>query len=238
MSIGKNRRKRKGNLSFLLLSALVILLMHLPRTCWAGTIKGKVLTRKDVPRRVAQRYPGKHPQTAGQLEPIPAVAMILGPIKGLLPLRPDEPPEIVQKDLKFTPSLLVVPVDTVVSFPNLDLEFHNVFSYSKTKRFDLGRYHKGESKYVHFTKPGIGKIYCEIHQWMRAVVVVVENPFYATADENGNFEIKGIPRGTYKLLIWKIDHKQTVKEIKVPGKGVVELMVTLPEKKSKRTKKR
>jgi hypothetical protein len=237
VSIGKSRYKRKGNLSFLLLSALVILLMHLPWTCWAGTIKGKVLTRKDVPRRVAQRYPGKHPQTTGQLEPIPAVAVVLGPVKGFLPQRPDKPPEIVQKDLKFTPSLLVIPVDTTVAFPNMDLEFHNVFSYSKTKRFDLGRYHKGESKSVHFTKPGIGKIYCEIHQWMRAVVVVVENPFYAAADENGNFEIKGIPQGTYKLLIWKIDHKQTIKEINVPGKGVVELDVTLPEEKSKRAKK-
>ena len=146
MSIGKIRHKRKGNLSFLVLSVLVILLMHLPPTCWAGTIKGRVVTRKSVPRRVAQRYPGKHPQTTGQLEPIPAVVMILGPIKNFVLSPPDKPPQIVQKDLKFTPSLLVVPVDTVVSFPNLDLEFHNVFSYSKTKRFDLGRYHKGESK--------------------------------------------------------------------------------------------
>jgi hypothetical protein len=131
----------------------------------------------------------------------------------------------------------VIPVDTEVAFPNMDLEFHNVFSYSKTRRFDLGRYHKGESKSVHFTRPGIGKIYCEIHQWMRAVVVVVENPFYAIADENGSFEIKGIPQGTYQLLIWKIDYKQAIKEIKVPGKGVVELDVTLPEEKSKRAKK-
>ena len=165
------------------------------------------------------------------------MAVILGPIKGFLPPRPDKPPEIVQKDLKFTPPLLVIPVDTTVAFPNMDLEFHNVFSYSKTKRFDLGRYHKGESKSVHFTKPGIGKIYCEIHQWMRAVVVVVENPFYAIADDNGNFEIKGIPRGTYKLLVWKIDYKQSIKEINVPGKGVVEIDFTLPEEKSKRDKK-
>lgn len=236
MNIDKTRYKGKGNLSFLWLSALVILLMQLSPICRAGTIKGKVLTRKDAPRRVAQHYLGKHPQITGELEPIPAVVMVLGPIKGFLPPHPDKPPEFVQKDLKFTPSLLVVPVDTVVSFPNMDMEFHNVFSYSKTKRFDLGRYHKGESKSVHFTKPGIGKIYCEIHQWMRAVIVVVENPFYAIADDNGNFEIKGIPQGTFKLLIWKIDHKQAIKEIKVPGKGVVELNVTLPEEKSKRAK--
>jgi len=65
----------------------------------------------------------------------------------------------------------------------------------------------------------------------------VENPFYAIADENGNFEIKDIPQGTYQLLIWKIDFKQAIKEINVPGKGVVELEVTLPEEKSKRDKK-
>ena len=63
------------------------------------------------------------------------------------------------------------------------------------------------------------------------------NTIVTIADENGNFEIKGIPQGTYQLLIWKIDHKQTIKEINVPGKGVVELDVTLPEEKSKRAKK-
>lgn len=204
----------------------------------AGTVKGKVVTKKDVPRRTARRYPGKHSQKPGKLEPIPAVVMITGPIKGFPPPKPPKNPEIVQKDFAFKPSLLVVPVDTVVSFPNRDMEFHNVFSYSKTKRFDLGRYHQGESKSVRFDKPGIGKIYCEIHEWMRAVIVVVENPFYAVTDAGGHYEIKDIPGGTYELMVWKIDHKRAAKTIIVPPEGTLELDFSLPVDKSKRSKKR
>ena len=172
----------------------------------------------------------------GDLEPIPAVVMIMGPVEGFPPPLQTKPARIIQKDLKFHPSLLVIPVDTKVDFPNEDFEFHNVFSYSKTKRFDLGRYHKGESKSVRFTNPGIGMIYCEIHQWMRVAVVVVENPFYAETDENGHFEINNIPKGTYKVLIWKVDHKKSVKEVTVKDSGTAELTVTLPEKKSDRFK--
>ena len=215
---------------------VIVLLAALSPGLYPGTIKGKVLTKKDIPRRVAQRYPGKHPNAAGLIEPIPAVAMILGPVKGFPSSPLAEPQKIAQKDLKFHPPLLVVPVNTRVAFPNQDLEFHNVFSYSKTKRFDLGRYHKGESKSVLFTKPGVCKIYCEIHQWMRAVVAVTENPFYAVADEEGHFEIKNVPKGTYRLLIWKIDYKQAIQEINVPGSGTVEITVSLPEEKPGKSK--
>jgi plastocyanin len=216
--------------------AALILSITFPAAIRAGTVKGKVsvLPRKNIPKRVAVRYPGKHSQKPGELEPIPAVVLVMGPVPGFPPPTPPATPKIVQEDFKFQPPLLVVPVNTTVEFPNQDLEFHNVFSYSKTKRFDLGRYPQGETRSVLFDKPGIGKIYCEIHEWMRAVIVVVENPFYAAADENGYFEIKNIPGGTYKFLIWKIDHKQAIKEVNVPDKGTVELNVTLPEKKSKK----
>jgi plastocyanin len=218
------------------LGMVILLLAALPPDLYPGTIKGKVLTKKDIPHRVAQRYPGRHPQATGVVEPIPAVVMILGPVKGYPPSPPAEAQKIVQKGLKFHPPLLVIPVNTSVAFPNQDLEFHNVFSYSKTKRFDLGRYHKGESKSVHFTKPGVCKIYCEIHQWMRAVVAVTENPFYATADEDGRFEIKNVPQGTYRLLIWKIDYKQAIQKITVPDGGTIEITVSLPEEKSGKSK--
>jgi plastocyanin len=212
------------------------LLLVLPLMGHAGTIKGKVVTkaRKRIPRRVAQRYPGKHKQPPGQLEPIPAVVLIEGAVKGYPAPKPSQPLTIVQKDFKFQPPLLVVPVNSTVEFPNRDLEFHNVFSYSRTKRFDLGRYHQGESKSVQFDNPGIGKIYCEIHEWMRAAVVVVENPFYTVADKEGNYEIKNIPAGTYRLLVWKMDHKKAGREVKIPAKGILELNFALPETKPKR----
>lgn len=234
---GVNGGKRIGRGAGFFFSLVFLLTAFSPPAVHAGTIKGKVVSKKSGSRRVMQRYPGKQQQIVGELEPIPAIIMIMGPVTGSPPPPPPKSPQIVQKGLKFQPPLLVIPVDTEVSFPNEDLEFHNVFSYSKTKRFDLGRYHKGESKSVRFTRPGIAKIYCEIHQWMRAAVVVVENPFYATADENGFFEINNVPAGTYKLLIWKIDHKKALKEITVTEKGTVELLIALPEKKD-RAKKR
>lgn len=208
-------------------------LVHLSLQLEAGTIKGKITSKRIIPRRAAVRYPGKHSQKPRELEPIPALAMILGPVKGFPPPKFTGTAKIVQEDFKFQPPLLVVPVNTTVEFPNEDLEFHNVFSYSKIKRFDLGRYHKGESKSVHFDNPGIGKIYCEIHEWMRAVIVVIENPFYAVADKDGYYEIKNIPKGTYQLLVWKIDHKRVMRKIDVPAAGTLELNFTLPEKKKK-----
>jgi len=232
-----NGGKRKRCLGIIFFSLVFLIPVLFPTAVRAGTIKGKVISKKSDSRRVMQRYPGKQQQIAGELEPIPAVAMILGTVNGFPPPPPPKPARIIQKDLKFQPPLLVIPVDTEVDFPNEDMEFHNVFSYSKTRRFDLGRCHKGESKSVRFTKPGIGMVYCEIHQWMRAAVVVVENPFYAASDETGNFEIKNVPAGTYKLLIWKIDHKKAVKEVTVTEKGTVELTIALPEEKD-RAKKR
>jgi len=235
--VAKRRYPKPEAISGIVKLAIAGLVLTLTLPAMAGTLKGKITTKtqKKIPRRVAQRYPGKHTQPAKPMEPVPAVVVIMGKIKGFPPPKVTKPLKMAQQDYSFKPSLLVVPVNSNVEFPNFDPEFHNVFSYSKTKRFDLGRYHQGESKSVHFTKPGIGKIYCEIHEWMRAAVVVVENPFYAVADSQGNYEIKGIPAGTYQVLVWKMDHKRSIQEIVVPATGVLEKDFALPEKESKKT---
>jgi hypothetical protein len=219
---------------------MVILFYCLSPSIWPATIKGKVTSKpkKSIPRRVAQRYPGKHSQPPGKMEPVPAVILIMGKIKGFPPPKPAKPLKMIQEDFNFKPSLLVVPIGVEVSFPNADKEFHNVFSYSKIKRFDLGRYHQGESKSVRFTKPGIGKIYCEIHEWMRAAVVVIENPFYTIADKEGNYEIKDVPKGKFRLLVWKMDHKRGIKEIEIKGDETVELNFSLPETSPRNKTKR
>ena len=115
----------------------------------------------------------------------------------------DSIPRMAQKDQRFEPSVMAVSVGTKVSFPNLDPFYHNVFSYSKTKRFDLGRYPQGESKVVEFDKPGLVKIFCEIHFSMRAYVHVLETPYFATSDEQGQFRIDNIAPGTYTLNVWQ-----------------------------------
>ncbi len=114
-------------------------------------------------------------------------------------------PELWQIDQSFEPHVLGVPVGATVDFPNGDLVYHNVFSYSKPKKFDLGYYGKGKSKSVTFDKPGIVQVFCDIHSTMSAYVLVVDTPFVTQPDENGNFVISNVPNGNYTLKVWHPD---------------------------------
>jgi plastocyanin len=114
-----------------------------------------------------------------------------------------------QEGYQFRTGLLIVQTGTRVEFPNRDDDYHNVFSLSKTKRFDLGRYRKDESPpAVLFDKPGVVRLFCEIHQHMRGVVLVVDSPYFTTTDESGRFEFRGVPAGKYTLKAW-LDEKRT-----------------------------
>lgn len=108
-----------------------------------------------------------------------------------------------QRNLTFSPHVLVVRVGTVVDFPNNDRVFHNVFSFRDGKRFDLGMYPVGTVRQVRFDKPGLSRIFCNIHPQMAAYVVVVDTPYFATADRNGAFSITEVPAGTYTYRAWR-----------------------------------
>jgi plastocyanin len=110
--------------------------------------------------------------------------------------------KIAQIDRRFTPDLLVVPIGSTVSFPNMDPIFHNIFSLSKPKSFDLGSYDKGETREVAFPKPGIVDIYCHLHPNMESTVVVTPNRWYARSDRSGQFQIHDVPAGTYTVVAW------------------------------------
>ena len=107
-----------------------------------------------------------------------------------------------QKGLKFHPQVLPILVGTTVDFPNEDNLFHNVFSYSKPGEFDLGRYPMGDSRSVTFDHPGVVRVYCDIHSDMNATILVLDNPYFATPDDDGTFVIPNIPEGTYTLNMW------------------------------------
>jgi len=115
---------------------------------------------------------------------------------------PDEHPRLNQSQMVFRPLVLPVIVGTTVDFPNNDNLFHNVFSYSQPREFDLGRYPKGNVRSVRFDKPGTVKVYCDIHSYMFATILVLENPYFAIPDDEGNFEIRNIPEGTYEFIFW------------------------------------
>lgn len=116
--------------------------------------------------------------------------------------RQSEIPQLVQKDKKFHPSLLVVPVGGQVEFPNHDPFFHNVFSLFDGKRFDLGLYESGSTRFVRFDKPGISFIFCNIHAEMSAVVIALPTPYYAISDARGDLTIPSVPPGRYELQVF------------------------------------
>jgi len=130
------------------------------------------------------------------------VVVWLTPLGSPSPPSPVIHPRLVQKNKHFEPHLLVVPVGTVVEFPNEDPFFHNVFSLYKGKRFDLGLYEAGSSRSVRFDRPGVSFIFCNIHPEMSAVVVALETPYYGVSNQEGRVAIANIAPGRYRLQVW------------------------------------
>jgi hypothetical protein len=117
---------------------------------------------------------------------------------------------LLQKNRMFTPHILVVPVGSVVLFPNTDPFFHNVFSLFDGKRFDLGLYEAGSKKEVTFSREGLSYIFCNIHPEMSAVVISLSTPLYAIAASDGQITLRDIPSGDYDLHIWVEGEMQPV----------------------------
>jgi hypothetical protein len=109
---------------------------------------------------------------------------------------------LLQKNRMFKPHLLVIPVGSVVQFPNRDPFFHNVFSLFDGKRFDLGLYEAGSTKSVSFSREGVSYIFCNIHPEMSAVILTLSTSLYAIADVHGAFQIDNVPTGDYEMHIW------------------------------------
>jgi plastocyanin len=120
------------------------------------------------------------------------------------PSRPSARPRLVmdQKELTFVPHVLPILVGSTVEFPNSDPVYHNVFSFSPAKTFDLGRYPTGRSKALTFDKPGIVKVYCDMHSQMNAFILVLANPYFTLSDDDGNYFLRGVPAGAYKVKAW------------------------------------
>jgi len=143
------------------------------------------------------------PTTSSNQHVPPAVAW-LDPIQGTpaLPFTSNGKYTLLQKNRTFIPHLQVIPVGSVVQFPNADPFFHNVFSLFEGKRFDLGLYEAGSSRSVTFSREGASYIFCNIHPDMSAVVLAVATPLYAVAAADGSFALHGIPPGNYRLHLW------------------------------------
>jgi plastocyanin len=133
-----------------------------------------------------------------------------------------------QTGQRFEPELLVVPVGSSVSFPNSDPVFHNVFSLSKTKAFDLGFYPEGQTRLVKFNKTGVVQVFCHLHPDMNATILVVPNAWYTRPAENGAFTFSSIPPGNYQVVVWHQSAGFFSKQIQVGENGVARLSMEIP----------
>ncbi len=123
---------------------------------------------------------------------------------------------IEQRNKEFAPHVMAVPVGSTISFPNFDPIFHNVFSLSKPKAFDLGLYKTGETREVKVDKPGIIRLGCNLHAAMSAYLVVVDAPHYVIPGADGKFEFKSLAPGKYKVQAWnERSGDPTVSEIEI-----------------------
>ncbi|MEJ2169722.1 MAG: hypothetical protein P8X90_29815 [Desulfobacterales bacterium] len=199
---------------FFMLVALAALIL-LPLNAFAGAIKGKV----DVQ---GLRTPDN---VVVYITKMPTKDVDLSKTKFVMD----------QRNLEFVPHVLPVPVGASVVFPNNDQVAHNVFSMSRTKTFNLGSYKPGESKTVVFDKAGIVELRCDVHAEMAAYILVMENPYFAVTDKNGNFEIPderylqqaglevpgALPSGKYVVKTWHEKLKTQKSTVVVPDKGDV-----------------
>jgi plastocyanin len=133
-----------------------------------------------------------------------------------------------QRNESFVPHVLAIVAGTVVDFPNNDTTYHNVFSLSKTRSFDLGRYAAGRSKAVRFDTPGIVRVFCDIHSHMSAFILVFAHRYFSVTDEDGRYRLDNVPPGTYTAFAWNESSALDSRRVVVPDAGTdVEVNFTL-----------
>jgi plastocyanin len=157
---------------------------------------------------LATTLPGES-AIGGVLSPYPPVAVVY--LEGSFPPASAPPPQqMAQKDFNFVPMLLPIRVGTRVEFPNLDPVYHNIFSFSPAKRFDLGRYRSDERPIpsVLFDAAGLVTLRCDIHEHMRGLILVLSTPYFGLSGTDGRYRLTGLPAGHFRLKAW-IDSRTT-----------------------------
>jgi plastocyanin len=195
-----------------------------------GTIRGR-LEIQNVARPTERRPEVGEPGSGGSRD-VPdlrrGVVYLASAPRGAFEEREAARAIMDQRNETFVPHVLAVTVGTIVDFPNSDKTFHNVFSLSKAKRFDLGRYAAGKSKAVRFDRPGLVRVFCDIHSHMNAYVLVLTHRYFSVTDPDGRFRIPSVPAGSYTVVGWYEGDERTSRAVTVASGGVVEVDLTVP----------
>jgi plastocyanin len=194
---------------------LPLVLLALGGPCATAMAEATVEGHVDLPKAhsapvVAKRYEIVAKGGVVATDPPMAVVYLEGPFSKPTTIATAQ---MAQKDLSFVTPLLPVAVGTKVEFPNQDDTFHNIFSYSQPKRFDLGRYRSDERPipFEIFDQAGLVTLHCDIHEHMRGLVLVVPTPYFIKSDTAGKFRLTGLPAGHYSLKAW-VSSKSTLEK--------------------------
>jgi plastocyanin len=182
----------------------------------SGEITGKIALSKAGAKKVRpQRYPHQAGSAATRAPSSPCLVYIEQVAGDFSPTSA----KMIQRGIEYVPRVLPVVAGSTVEFPNEDEVYHNVYSFSSAKKFDLGRFTTGESRSVTFDKRGLVKVYCEIHENMRGFIHVLQNPHFSLCDERGEYVLRDVPPGRYILKAWQEDAGEAAAEVVVePGK--------------------
>ena len=170
----------------------------------AGAIRGRVDVRVERSLRDARPDPGALGMSnmRDPLERRRSVVFLESAPRAAFEQSEDRRARMDQRNERFVPHVLAIVAGTYVDFPNGDNTYHNVFSLSKTKEFNLGRYATGKSKAVRFERPGIVRVFCDIHSHMNAFILVFAHRYFAVTDDDGRYRIENVPPGTYTVEVW------------------------------------
>lgn len=190
-----------------------------------GAIRGRVDLRRapaPIERRPAIADLGTPAALTGNSDRLRSVVYLESAPRGAFEQTDAARAVMDQRGERFIPHVLAITTGTTVDFPNSDRIYHSVFSLSKTRPFDLGRYAVGRSKPVTFDRPGIVRVFCEIHSHMNAFVLVFSHPFFAMTDTEGRYRIDHVPPGTYDVIAWNEGTSSDPKSVSVPDGGAAE----------------